>query len=150
LSSFPSTSVNGKPLFADLTHLHIYTLENDRHWPWISILPALTHLCIPKSNPPNNDRPSVETFLKGKKRLRLLVCTTVESIYQNANIVWIDDPRVVLADRYYELDRYVRDWTSGADGGRDFWSRIEEFLAKKQDDESISLCPFFSFGFFAH
>ncbi|KAJ7917091.1 hypothetical protein B0H13DRAFT_340129 [Mycena leptocephala] len=131
---FPLTSVDVK-FFADLTHLHINSF--DKHWPWISALPSLTHLCFKQQSA---DRASVETFLRGNKRLRLLVCTTVELI--SPNTVWIDDPRVVLVkvarDFGTELNGYERDWASGAGGGRDFWVRVEEFLAKKQGDESIT------------
>lgn len=141
---FPLTSVDVK-FFADLTHLHIYYF-NDKQWPWISALPSLTHLCFKQQSA---DRASVETFLRENKRLRLLVCTTVELI--SPNTVWIDDPRVVLVKvaRNFasEQNGYERDWASGAVGGRDFWVRVEEFLAKKQGDESISLSPFFSPGF---
>ncbi|KAJ6564606.1 hypothetical protein B0H19DRAFT_1259028 [Mycena capillaripes] len=128
------------PFFLALTHLHIHTFVGHLNRQWIGALPSLTHFCI--EQPLDVDLPDLLGVLQECTKLRILVCTyPLDSlsggILRNPT-AWIDDHRVVLLALDVETDAYVQDWRSGAAGGRDFWVRAEEFLAKKQKDPSIT------------
>jgi hypothetical protein len=118
--------------FTTLTHLHIHFVHDGGQWTWIGTLPSLTHLCI--SNPVHDDRQFVDVLLRRIKKLQVLVCTFSLGVLLLSDH-WVDDPRVVFLRLNHD---YVRDWKSGAAGGRDFWVRAEEFLALKLIDTSIS------------
>ncbi|KAJ7677801.1 hypothetical protein DFH06DRAFT_1316600 [Mycena polygramma] len=120
--------------FATLTHLHIHGV-GDLDLPWIIALPALTHFCIESL---------ASTMLEALEELlldcpKLQVCVyAVGFRLSTLSAPLMEDQRVVVLQLDLDNDNYVRDWKTGATGGRDFWVRAEEFLAKKKSDQSIT------------
>ncbi|KAF7369290.1 hypothetical protein MVEN_00256800 [Mycena venus] len=128
-----------EPFFATLTHLHIHHVYGGYStfdFQWLAGLPSLTHLCI--ENVGDNRR--LLEFLQGCERLQVLVlCAFTWSMPTLDAGPWKDDWRVVILRLDVDnRDHHIRDWKLGAAGGRDFWVRAEEFLAKKLNDKNIT------------
>ncbi|KAJ7028841.1 hypothetical protein C8F04DRAFT_1232003 [Mycena alexandri] len=121
--------------FSDLTHLHLTgfgLVEKEFH---IGALPRLTHLCI--DHPAQQDNQLLCDILTDCTALQALVCTFKYTI-QHPNDPWIDHPRVVLVQLDVSSESYNHDWKLGTMGGRDFWRRADEFLARKRNNKTIA------------
>ncbi|KAJ7622104.1 hypothetical protein FB45DRAFT_1031800 [Roridomyces roridus] len=135
----PSIDVT-RPVFRNLTHLEIFGIvtEDEHFWSALADVPHLTHLSF-------NEDPHmltiVPTLLAECISLRALIFLSLEPVpvledYRESNLADLaHDPRFVqLVCR-----RYVRDWQLGALIGVDYWSRADDFIAKRRSGESDSL-----------
>ncbi|KAJ7489043.1 hypothetical protein FB451DRAFT_1552954 [Mycena latifolia] len=131
------------PFLADLTHLHIHSQRNMAFPSHFSLgaLPSLTHLCFECPGVFSHVAAELYKVLEDCKKLQVYVCMfdSHEELEQSEVVPerpWIDDPPVVIM----ALTRtaFVRDWRLGVAGGRDFWARADEFIAKKRSDITIT------------
>ncbi|KAJ7466650.1 hypothetical protein B0H11DRAFT_2197566 [Mycena galericulata] len=121
-------------LFSHLTHLEIFTYGNPevtQPWSEIALIPHLTHLGF-------NDEDLLSlslTILNTCKSLRVLVFLMID-ISEYPTLIeehpelddLAKDPRFVQMACY----QYIKDWQMGALTGVDYWSRAEEFIAKRK------------------
>jgi hypothetical protein len=114
-----------RPLFRALTHLRL------NHRPELNFgeLPALTHLCLPN----HYDQHSISSTLANCSSLIVLIHTDWSGLIQAKKHLLIDDPRFVLMS--LSFNEWMVDWKLGAKGGRDFWARAENFVARRRRDE---------------
>jgi len=115
-------------LFAKITHLEIFGHNFDpterEMYTELALLPHLTHLCF-------NDERFTDiclTLLKTCKSLRVLV---ILERTLNTPLEVAKDPRFVVMYCNWE----AKDWRMGAHSGIDYWSRAEEFIAKRRSGE---------------
>jgi len=105
-------------------------------------MPVLTHLCVSLCVRPWVDRRTFYGILDKCKALRLLLSLHSDDprprdVAETAPKPGIADPRFAIV--VMNLAQYCEDWKIGAAGGRDFWIRAEEFVAKKQKGETQNL-----------
>ncbi|KAJ7465970.1 hypothetical protein FB451DRAFT_1138083 [Mycena latifolia] len=121
------------PLFEFITHLDVLDVADDDDvilmCSRIPVLPALTHLCL-------NGQVlwhAVDALLAECPRLGLLANFWHRDLalfaYQYAQDTPVHDPRFVVG--LYE--DYNSDWEAGAKGLPDFWSRADDFVARKRN-----------------
>ncbi|KAJ7473871.1 hypothetical protein B0H11DRAFT_2036245 [Mycena galericulata] len=110
------------PLFANITHLELFGLddEDDESRKSLALLPRLTHLAYDTSS-----LWPCKQLLEECKSLRVLICLRSPSGRPDQPVV--EDPRFVMM----LVERYIADWQRGILTGRDFWTRAEEFIAKR-------------------
>ncbi|KAJ7119930.1 hypothetical protein C8R43DRAFT_1241712 [Mycena crocata] len=123
------------PMFRRITHLELFdTVDDDddtvddmqvvEFWSGLALLPTLTHLAF-------NDEdflPLCPTLLRTCPTLRVLVIMIQKKhMWQNVGELATDTRFVVMHCR-----EYIKDWQVGAHGGLDFWSRAEDFVAKRR------------------
>ncbi|KAJ6482303.1 hypothetical protein C8R47DRAFT_581342 [Mycena vitilis] len=114
--------------FASVTHLEIFDVPariDLEVWSALSGLPYLTHLAF------NNDDylPMCLTLLRTWSSLHVLVLLLRRDL-ENAHRL-VEDCRVVAMPR----DEFLVDWIKGAYTGNDYWSRAEDFVAKRKSSE---------------
>ncbi|KAF7369479.1 hypothetical protein MVEN_00277600 [Mycena venus] len=118
--------------FSQITHLSLLdnTMETLSSF---FLLPNLTHL-------------SVDAFLAGEFHTVLQTCPWLRVFVATEMIrmppiidnyperdVFAKDPRFVVID--YDLTAGLRDWQMGTYSGNDFWSRAEDFVARRRSGE---------------
>ncbi|KAJ7438557.1 hypothetical protein B0H11DRAFT_2206111 [Mycena galericulata] len=129
----PDTVDFTHPLFSHLTHLEFFDWNPvfPEHWFRLSLIPHLTHLGF-------NHKEFLRlalTILNTCKSLRVLVflespwATSVEEHPELEDLA--KDPRFVQMPR----SQYIKDWQMGALTDIDYWSRAEEFIAKRKMGE---------------
>ncbi|KAF7303826.1 hypothetical protein MIND_00612400 [Mycena indigotica] len=128
--------------FQNITHMHMFDLLEDEHLAMASQLlqlPRLTHLAL--NNPPDLISGSL---LRGCRHLlvfnRILTqSVTLDQAREMANKLPFEgqDERYLVS---LFPERYWDDWTNGAFGGEDIWTRAEDFLAKKRRGEISASC----------
>ncbi|KAJ7828745.1 hypothetical protein B0H14DRAFT_2594455 [Mycena olivaceomarginata] len=135
-SEWAQSTLN-QSLFLSITHLEL--LRGDDYdngttwedWAQLATLPSLTHLCL--SEPLARDilSPSVIAC----PRLVVAIGSFGDSDQTNAREfaqgLTISDPRLVIMAILINKE----DWEIGAQGGDDFWSRAEGFVARKRRGE---------------
>ncbi|KAJ7097521.1 hypothetical protein C8R44DRAFT_889065 [Mycena epipterygia] len=137
-------SPGSDPFYAAITHLHLhsYHLQQTPVYYNTGRLPSLSHLCVDSIS--YVARPPLRRILEECKKLEVLVCMfhnqrtlKVSSTVTRATGSEIDDPRIVTM--VMDDGEYVKDWKVGAAGGRDFWVRAEEIIAKRRSGPSIRM-----------
>ncbi|KAJ7182374.1 hypothetical protein C8R43DRAFT_1228818 [Mycena crocata] len=125
----PDAQINlTHPSFSEVTHLELFDVLPSAAWSRLSLIPHLTHLAL-------NDIPSDPFF-----RLVLDACASL------GVLILLDmgpgdlpeppeDPRIVLMNCH----DYTKDWQMGAHTGVDFWSRAEDFIAKRRSGDVPAL-----------
>ncbi|KAJ6516548.1 hypothetical protein C8R47DRAFT_1087650 [Mycena vitilis] len=127
-----------RPFFLSVTHLSLATEGlfsphqfQWHHWSSLACLPALTHLSMSD----NLTRDILPDVLAECPRLHLVI-TLFCGDYQRetaiafAGSITVRDPRIVVMLMYAD---YMKDWTTGTQGGADYWVRGEEFVARKRE-----------------
>ncbi|KAJ6464694.1 hypothetical protein DFH09DRAFT_1226285 [Mycena vulgaris] len=102
-------------IFTHITHLKIFDFSfpggiDLGMWGGLALVPHLTHLCFDD-----------ETFLPFLDRPML-----------------VGDKPALLKDHrfiFMSCERYAQDWHTGARTGLDFWSRAEDFIARRRSGE---------------
>ncbi|KAJ7131403.1 hypothetical protein C8R44DRAFT_774785 [Mycena epipterygia] len=119
-------------LFSQMTHLELFDIPDSdpQFWSGIVLIPHLTHLAF-------NDLgflPMGPTLLRTCSSLRLLILLSPLRAYVT-NHPQIEelakDGRFVLLF----CPRYFEDWQMGAHTGIDYWSRAEDFVAKRRSGQ---------------
>ncbi|KAJ6463156.1 hypothetical protein C8R47DRAFT_1157786 [Mycena vitilis] len=135
----------GHSLLARLTHLEIFDVPNVQPedgtmeaWAAMTRLPHLTHLAF-------NDTaylPMCLVLLPTWDSLQVLVVLLYRWTYRGAVLLeecgvtdLAQDVRLVTMSS----DKSLEDWIMGAYAGVDYWSRAEEFIAKRRSGEINSL-----------
>jgi hypothetical protein len=130
-------STLNQSLFLSITHLELFRGDDYDNgttwedWAQLATLPSLTHLCL--SEPLARDilSPSVIAC----PRLVVAIGSFGDSDQTNtrefAQGLTISDPRLVIMTILINKE----DWEIGAQGGDDFWSRAEGFVARKRRGE---------------
>ncbi|KAJ7493076.1 hypothetical protein B0H11DRAFT_2007107 [Mycena galericulata] len=109
------------PLFATITHLELFHLDDDdESRKNLALLPHLTHLAYDAYS-----LRSWKQLLEECKSLRVLICIRWQSPRHDQPVV--EDPRFVMM----WVKEYIADWQRGTLTGRDYWTRAEEFIAKR-------------------
>jgi len=119
-------------LFTRITHFEIFDGNIEPEiWHGLALLPHLTHLCF-------TDERFTDiclTLLTTCKSLRVLVVlqpTLRALIAEHPDEEKLSkDPRFVAMDCEWE----TKDWRMGAHTGIDYWSRAEDFIAKRRSGE---------------
>jgi hypothetical protein len=122
-------------LFAQITHLKLFDWPSSVEpeiWHNLALIPHLTHLAF--------THPTFITvcltLLQTCPSLRVLVCV---GLYQMQQVIdghrdeeeLVKDPRFVLMNHQNQ----TRDWQVAAHTGNDYWSRAEDFVAKRRSGE---------------
>jgi hypothetical protein len=121
------------PLFGSITHLDILDDMEEgatEICAQISILPSLTHLSLDFHIPTD----ILVTVLVNCPRLKLLLVlwpSWDQESYELACIPRVCDVRFVMAS----FDDYWAEWEAGAMGLPNFWSRGDDFVARKRRGE---------------
>ncbi|KAJ7203544.1 hypothetical protein GGX14DRAFT_461444 [Mycena pura] len=124
----------GHPLFSRLTHLELFDeLATDRYFD-LALIPHLTHLAF---NTPAFLDMSL-TLLKTCKSLHVLVLVLrpyqghiQRAVKHEALGQLSEDPRFVQI----VCSEWLDNWRSGALTGSDYWSRAEDFIARRRSGE---------------
>ncbi|KAJ7710615.1 hypothetical protein B0H17DRAFT_1027434 [Mycena rosella] len=119
-------------VFAHITHLEIFdsyiiTGIDLEVWSGISLIPNLSHLSF-------NDEEFLTLctmLLRTCNSLRVLVLLDVDP----PDV--LEQPELVKDHRFVCMgcSQHVKDWQMGAHMGVDYWSRAEEFVAKRRSGE---------------
>lgn len=116
-------------LFANLTHLCVFPLMRDdpTQWAGLYIIRGLTHLSFHAFK-------WVETLKDVLQRCSNLH-VLVNFYFTSGSVGSQRDGDLVLAHdvRYVRMKRgfYAKDWKVGVYGGRDYWTRADEWVAKR-------------------
>ncbi|KAJ7670067.1 hypothetical protein DFH06DRAFT_1179928 [Mycena polygramma] len=124
-------------MFASITHLEIFDTAVDidkRVWSALTLLPSLTHLVVH-----NDDEylPMGFSLLRPLTSLRVIVLLLERADWEVGVPDFCDvpelaqDPRFVIIRCPMQLD----EWILGAQNGRDYWLRAEDFIAKRTSRE---------------
>jgi hypothetical protein len=122
-----------RPLFRTLTHLDMFAgIEGQPLDFEFAQFPALTHLSMHGDQRP----PFFLALLASCPRLHVLVSNirpywNRQQAHQSINI----DMRFVMMFTEINVNRFVEDWSLGAQGGKDFWARAELFTDKRRRGE---------------
>ncbi|KAJ7670101.1 hypothetical protein DFH06DRAFT_1321120 [Mycena polygramma] len=139
-------------MFASITHLELFDVPERidvEAWSALSDLPHLTHFAF------NDDRinakdnrvvllmddylPMCLTLLQTWTSLRILVLLYSRSLRTRTELEkaprLVEDCRVVVMP----CDEFLVDWIMGAYAGSDYWSRAEQFVAKRKSGEIDAL-----------
>ncbi|KAJ6574571.1 hypothetical protein B0H19DRAFT_1124825 [Mycena capillaripes] len=129
---FGPDQIDFSRLFTSITHLEIFDVPTnieDEVWSALTRLPHLTHLAF------NNDDylPLCLTLLQTWEALQALVVLVYD---RDGGLPEVDDdlaqhPRFVLMVCQW----YLEDWMRGAHTGDDYWSRADNFIAKRKSGE---------------
>lgn len=128
--------LEGLPSFAYLTHLDFFGLILEEFWPFLGMLPRLTHLALTDDTETYSPE-LVNAALGTCPVLQLLVVlwTSYGPLPDDSEIS--TDPRFCIVE--YSLNPYEFDWELGARGGRDVWRRAEEAVAHKTRERQKGL-----------
>ncbi|KAJ7607223.1 hypothetical protein FB45DRAFT_141661 [Roridomyces roridus] len=128
------------PAFMHATHLDLIDfLHKDKSFDALTLLPALTHLCLNSFV----HRRQLQIVFAGCKGLRVLVNmhTEIEPEWGLADICGRlaieDEPRFVLMAKDHSHNNFARDWEAGRRGEKDFWILAEEFVEKKRKGQIV-------------
>ncbi|KAJ6574341.1 hypothetical protein B0H19DRAFT_1371445 [Mycena capillaripes] len=127
-------------IFSRITHLEIFDSSllhslNPDSWVALDCIPHLTHLAF-------NDDAIVgiwPTLLRTCKSLRVLVVLDPESL---SDLAEHEDERELAKDCRFVVmacSFETKDWIMGAHTGIDYWSRAEDFIAKRRSGQINSL-----------
>ncbi|KAJ7182917.1 hypothetical protein C8R43DRAFT_1116531 [Mycena crocata] len=130
-------SLPGHFLFTSITHLCLADYANliftDLFDLPLDACPSLTHLCV-TGNTISVSADVLRTTLRDNRSLQLVVCMLADpgarDVAEYHDNLEISDPRFMLV--VMNAAEYLEDWRAGAAGGRDFWVRAEEFVAKRR------------------
>ncbi|KAJ7203605.1 hypothetical protein GGX14DRAFT_651779 [Mycena pura] len=124
----------GHPLFSRLTHLELLNHTTTDHYFDLALIPHLTHLAFNTAEFLGMS----PTLLKTCKSLRVLVLVMLGRGYDSEVAAkhealgqLSEDPRFVQMF----CSQFVDDWKSGALTGSDYWSRAEDFIARRRSGE---------------
>ncbi|KAJ7651336.1 hypothetical protein FB45DRAFT_1018685 [Roridomyces roridus] len=113
-----------RPVFSNISHLEIFSVSNEEDWPSLVRLPRLTHLALG-----HYDEALSQLVLK--ERETLIVLVVLEPPERGTNYSTLRaDPRFVMMKS--TLSSGVDDWQRGVLHGKDYWSRVEDFIAKRR------------------
>ncbi|KAJ7128271.1 hypothetical protein C8R46DRAFT_1237043 [Mycena filopes] len=121
------------PAFGSLTHLDMFEGIKNNFLLLLSLvptLPVLTHLAVD----PDIPRVHILPVLAECPRLQLLLVmwpVWQRGTYAAAKTASILDPRFVIGT----FEHYWTEWEAGARGLPDFWSRGDDFVARKRKGE---------------
>lgn len=123
----------GHRLFATLTHLEIFDDEpfSPEKWAELALIPHLTHLCF-------NEHLVVDMLLVVLRACASLRVLVVFDPILPTPIASNGDERALAQDpRFVAMTSPppYQDWTTGAHSGIDYWSRAEDFVAKRRARE---------------
>ncbi|KAJ7106553.1 hypothetical protein C8R44DRAFT_745043 [Mycena epipterygia] len=126
------------PFFSQITHLELSRPEEAPNtmgiWLRLSGIPHLTHLSFQSQS----FIPICSRLLQDCKSLSVLVSLDVEALrhfWAPYEAVLAQDPRFVVMRCGYLL----KDWQRGVHTGIDYWSRAEDFIAKRWTGEVDAL-----------
>jgi hypothetical protein len=132
-SEWAQSTLN-QSLFLSITQLELFRGDDYDNgttwedWAQLATLPSLTHLCL--SEPLARDilSPSVIACPRLVVAIGSFGDSDQTSAREFAQGLTISDPRLVIM----ALLIYKEDWEISAQGGDDFWSRAEGFVARKR------------------
>ncbi|KAJ7203538.1 hypothetical protein GGX14DRAFT_651548 [Mycena pura] len=119
----------GHPLFSRLTHLELFDQRATDHYFDLALIPHLTHLAF--YFPQAGFFDMSLTLLKTCKSLHVLVLLMAVRSQRAVKHEALEDPRFVQMF----CSQFVDDWKSGALTGSDYWSRAEDFIARRRSGE---------------
>ncbi|KAJ6493970.1 hypothetical protein C8R47DRAFT_1117891 [Mycena vitilis] len=130
------------PVFALITHLDVLDrpgINNIEPWKNLPLIPHLTHLSFTHPEFATVSLPLLRTCASLRVMLVMSYKFTAESLISSLpdGQELLDDHRFVIMD-YLDLQK---DWQKGAYTGINYWSRAEEFIAKRRLGEVSS--PFY-------
>ncbi|KAJ7828976.1 hypothetical protein B0H13DRAFT_2116563 [Mycena leptocephala] len=126
------------PLFISITHLHILNrieMENEIY-PGLTGLPALTHLALNQTVLWD----ALRKVLYGCKKLAVLV--NLWPMFRSFRGREFSE-KTPFSDTRFVVTAYTdlwREWRAGAEGGMDFWTAANGFIARKQRGEISNSC----------
>jgi hypothetical protein len=128
------------PMFSSVTHFDVFDSVDSPRDPihgQLSLLPALTHLCLNNHVPFN----VLRTVLRDCRTLRVLANLFSSVRRDNAEAlarnIPLQDPRFVVV----LWEDYWADWERGAGGRKDFWARADDFVEQKLNGEIAGRFP---------
>ncbi|KAJ7451506.1 hypothetical protein B0H11DRAFT_2075856 [Mycena galericulata] len=134
----PNTQIDfTHPLFSHLTHLELFTGSNlvlPELWSGLALIPCLTHLSFNYENFLHLSPMILNTC----KFLRVLAFMMVDQSEYPTLIEDHPELKDLAKDpRFVQMAccQYIKDWQMGALTGVDYWSRAEEFIAKRKSGE---------------
>ncbi|KAJ7198169.1 hypothetical protein GGX14DRAFT_573730 [Mycena pura] len=121
------------PSFACITHLQLLDDLDDAETRThicaaLPVLPALTHLLLAREPPLD----ALRTILQECPRLELLL---IMELHWQANFGRDYPDARVVGGTYFGHSDYWDQWEAGAAGFPNYWTRAEEFIAKKRNGE---------------
>jgi hypothetical protein len=120
-----------QPLLSQLTHLEVFDFLDDfsdtEHWACLATLSQLTHLAFNCQG----IFPVFRRILHASSSLQILILLTRH--FFEPSIVERDKP-VVEDIRFVGMPclEHHRDWQRGVHAGQDYWTRAEEFVARRR------------------
>ncbi|KAJ7936749.1 hypothetical protein B0H13DRAFT_2437604 [Mycena leptocephala] len=130
----------GHPSFALLTHIEISRPIDTGAWDRLFLIGPLTHLSFTSVD----FIPISLRILEKRKSLRVLVSLSVGSLkhglHSEYGTALARDPRFVAMRRAY----FLKDWQRGVHNEQDYWSRAEDFIAKRRRGEVDGVFSFIS------
>ncbi|KAJ7016883.1 hypothetical protein C8F04DRAFT_1158935 [Mycena alexandri] len=121
------------PLFSRLTHLELFDQNATESYFALALIPHLTHLAFNVTGFLTISVALLETC-KSLRVLVLLMLTrsAVSDIAKHPALGQLsEDPRFVQMF----CSEFVGDWQAGALTGNDYWSRAEDFIARRRSGE---------------
>ncbi|KAJ7136390.1 hypothetical protein C8R43DRAFT_1203406 [Mycena crocata] len=121
------------PIFAQITHLELFDTFHSHIedflpevWCNLALIPNLTHLAFDNVI----FLPICLTVLQACSSLRVLLTLLEGTLRDQKELIsaLAKDPRFVKTDCSF----YMKDWQMGRHVGVDYWSRAEEFVAKRK------------------
>ncbi|KAJ7616134.1 hypothetical protein FB45DRAFT_237817 [Roridomyces roridus] len=118
------------PVFSRLTHLEIFEQVDPEISDGLALIPNLTHLAMDDADV---DAPLLLDFLERCKSLRVLIMLSVSGRPH----LDLDDEgmdQLVKDPRFLQMScrEYIADWKIGALTGVDYWSRADDFVARRR------------------
>ncbi|KAJ6580682.1 hypothetical protein B0H19DRAFT_1228297 [Mycena capillaripes] len=120
-------------LFSKITHLELLDhYMGEEIWPELALIPRLTHICF--HEPRFADIWLL--LLRTCTSLRVLVVLDKQRLHKVLAQHW-DEHALALDTRFVAMDLppAYQDFTAGARTGNDYWSRAEDFIAKRRAGE---------------
>ncbi|KAF7377395.1 Tyrosinase central domain-containing protein [Mycena sanguinolenta] len=122
------------PVLAAVTHLNIFDSfpTHDQLTNWLVLFPVLTHVAVR-----HNSVPLARNVLAVCKNLQVLVFLHLGRSMggKRENIPSAEDDRFVRMLTHFGWSE--EDWITGSNGGMDFWTSAEIFIAKKRRGEIV-------------
>lgn len=128
-------------LFSQITHLEVFdypSVVDPDIWCNLALIPRLTHLSFDHKV----FRDVWPTLLRECPSLRVLVAFA--SRYPRTILLGFPDEQELMNDfRFVVMYRRdpVNSWAIGAQTGMDYWSKAEEFIAKRRSGEVDGVSP---------
>ncbi|KAF7369499.1 hypothetical protein MVEN_00279700 [Mycena venus] len=123
-------------IFTHITHLALGgTVLSAEKADELSLVPRLTHLSFERSALVGLSLRLLDTC----ESLLVLIALVVDSEIHNNHRQYLSalsrDPRFVTMTNY----RYLADWQRGVHAGTDYWTRAEDFIARRRSGEIDAL-----------